>query len=94
MSTYQIQMPIEQNIKTKAEEKAKTLGLKGINDTIRFLLTNFAHDRVNINISLDDEIERYKKELDQEVAETLRKQKISGKKGYSNVKDLMKALNS
>lgn len=42
-------MPINNQVKQLVEERGNALGLKNINDTVRFLLTNFAQDRLKFS---------------------------------------------
>lgn len=48
--TYQIQLPIEKNVKEIAENKANKIGLNTLNDLIKFLVVNFCEDRITISI--------------------------------------------
>lgn len=92
MDTYQVQFPLDKTTKALAEAQAEKFGLKGINDTIRFLVTNFAHGRVNVNF--DQEVEAYRKELDKASAE-VQADLVAGRiKPFMNVDDLMESLKS
>lgn len=51
MKTYQIQTPIDFSLKQLAEESGSYIGLKNINDVVRFLLTNYVNGNIKVEIN-------------------------------------------
>lgn len=89
MKTYQLQLPIDVEVKEELEKRGRELGLRNINSTVMFLLKNFASGR--FSFSYDAE-EAYKKKLDKMAEESLSDITSGKSKGYTNAKSLLNAI--
>ena len=94
MDTTTLQVPLPKSLKSSATSVAKEIGFSSLQDFVRLVLTKLSHRELNVNIEQAEFIrlsptakKRYAK-----MTEDFRKGRII--KGFDNIDDLMKHLNS
>lgn len=91
MYNTKLQVPINSKVLSQSKKVASSMGFSSINEVVRIFLNNFSKEKIDIFFQNEISPQRIL-ELQQMSDETIQEYKKGKVKGFSNVDDLIEAL--